>query len=177
MEATGKIKKIAGNKREVKFHNGQPDRQLDFEELIDSLISYIKEKPSAQYRIVVGTDSSSGKNVKFVTAVTILRVGNGGRYFWTRSREFFCPTLQDRIYKEAIQSITLTQELKSRLKEKCGEEIFWDGNIVIHLDVGQNGLTSNLVDAVVGMVKGYGFEAAIKPESFCASTVADRHTG
>ena len=32
------------------------------------------------------------------------------------------------------------------------------------------------IDQVVGMVKGFGFHAVIKPESFGASQVADRHT-
>lgn len=163
--------------QEIIFHNYHFGHPLDFDGLIGAIISYVNERPQAHYRITVGTDSSSGKKVRFITAVTILRVGNGGRYFWTRSNEIFCPTLQDRISKEAIQSITLTQELRSRLKDRCGEDFFWDGNIAIHLDIGENGTTRELVDSMVGMVRGYGFEASIKPESFCASVVADRHTG
>ncbi|KKU04108.1 MAG: hypothetical protein UY17_C0039G0001, partial [Candidatus Beckwithbacteria bacterium GW2011_GWC2_47_9] len=82
----------------------------------------------------------------------------------------------DRIYKETMQSIALTQELRSRIKEKIGEEFFWDEKISVHLDVGENGPTKDLVDAVVGMVKGYGFEAVIKPYSYGAFVLADRHT-
>ncbi len=72
-----------------------------------------------------------------------------------------------------MQSITLAQELRSRLQEHL-EETFWNNQI--HIDVGKNGPTKELIDTVVGMVKGYGFEAVIKPDSFGASTVADRHT-
>ena len=134
-----------------------------------------------EYKITVGTDSNASHWAQFVTAVTVLRVGNGGRYFWTRSEKIFCPSLASRIYKEAMQSITFTQELKSRLKEKLGEEFFWparggDNQISVHIDVGQKGPTKDLVDGVVGMVKGYGFEAVIKPYSFGAFVVADRHT-
>jgi hypothetical protein len=123
-----------------------------------------------------------------VTAITILRVGNGGRYFWTRTEKIYCPGLQDRIYKETMQSITFTQELRSRLKDNLGEEFFWparnatqsvaggDNQISVHIDVGRKGPTKDLIDGVVGMVKGYGFEAVIKPDSFCAFVVADRHT-
>ena len=149
---------------------------LSFDELVERLIEFVKEQPQREYKIVVGTDSKAEQRVRFVTAVAVLRVRNGARYFWTRSEEFFVPTLRDRIYKETMYSIAFTQELRSRLKDKLGEEFFWDGKISVHLDVGQNGPTKELIDAVVGMVRGYGLEAVIKPDSFGAFVVADRHT-
>lgn len=160
----------------ILFYNETLKRHIGFDELIDELINYIRQHPKAEYKITVGTDSNASAFSQFVTAVTILRVGNGGRYFWTRSEKIFCPTLRDRIYKETIQSITFTQELKSRLKDKIGEESFWDDRISVHIDVGQNGPTKDLIESVVGMVKGYGLEAVIKPYSFGAFVVADRHT-
>lgn len=149
---------------------------ITFEKLIERLLSFIKEKPQREYRIVVGTDSKAEKQVRLVTAVAILRIGNGARYFWTRSDEVYAPTMRERIFKETMYSITFTQELRSRLKDRLGEEFFWDGKISVHLDVGKNGPTKELIDSVVGMVKGYGFEAVIKPDSFGAFVVADRHT-
>ncbi len=161
---------------DILFYNDSLKRHLDFNELIVEIIKYIKEKPGAEYRITIGTDSNASTWTQFVTAVTILRVGNGGKYFWTKSEKIFCPGLADRIYKEALQSITFTQELKSRLKDKIGEEFFWDGKINVHIDVGYKGPTKDLVEGVVGMVRGHGFEAVVKPYSFCAFVVADRHT-
>jgi predicted RNase H-related nuclease YkuK (DUF458 family) len=160
----------------ILFYNETLKRHIGFDELIDELINYIRQYPKAEYKINVGTDSNASAFTQFVTAVTILRVGNGGRYFWTRSERIFCPTLRDRIYKETMQSITFTQELKSRLKDKIGEESFWDNKISVHIDVGPQGPTKDLIESVVGMVKGYGFEAIIKPYSFGAFVVADRHT-
>lgn len=160
----------------ILFYNETLKRHLGFDELIDEIAKYIGKYPKAEYKITVGTDSNASEYSQFVTAITILRVGNGGRYFWTRSEKIFCPTLRDRIYKETMQSITFTQELKSRLKENLGEEFFWNDKISVHLDVGRKGPTRDLIESVVGMVKGYGFEAVIKPDSFCAFVVADRHT-
>ncbi|KKT77102.1 MAG: hypothetical protein UW74_C0049G0011 [Candidatus Giovannonibacteria bacterium GW2011_GWC2_44_8] len=136
---------------------------ITFDELVGKLLDFIKDKPEREYKIVVGTDSRADKEVHLITAVSIVRVGNGGRYFWTKSGIVAAPTMRDRIYKEAMYSIAFTQELKSRLKDKLG-------------DVGQKGPTKELVDAVVGMVKGYGFEAVIKPDSYGAFVLADRHT-
>jgi hypothetical protein len=158
------------------FYNNTLKKHIGFGELADELISYIKEKENAEYKITVGTDSPGTNKTFFVTAITVLRAGNGGRYFWTKTGEIYCPTLYDRIYKEVMQSVTLTQELKSRLKDRLGEEFFWDDKIAIHIDAGRNGSTKDFVDGVLGMVKGYGFEAEIKPKSFCASVVADKHT-
>ncbi len=161
---------------DILFYNETLKRHLGFDELIAEIKKYIAEHPEAEYKITVGTDSNASDYAQFVTAITILRVGNGGRYFWTRSEKIFCPTLRDRIYKETMQSITFVQELKSKLKDRLGEEFFWDNQISVHIDVGRKGPTKDLVESVVGMVKGYGFEAVIKPDSFCAFVVADRHT-
>ena len=158
----------------IKFHSA--DRLLTFDELISELVRFVKDRPEREYKIVVGTDSRASSPTRFVTAVSILRVRNGGRYFWMRTEEIQAPTMRERIYKEVMQSITLTQELRSRLRDKIGEEYFWDGKISVHLDVGHNGPTRELIDSVVGMVKGYGFEAVIKPDSFGAFVLADRHT-
>ena len=160
----------------TQFYNETLGRRLGFEELIEELISYVNAKPDKDYKITVGTDSRGANDTQFVTAIAILRVGNGGRYFWSKSEKIYCPTLQDRIYKETIRSITSMQELKSRLKDRLGDEFFWDNKISVHIDVGRRGPTRDLIDTVVGMVKGYGFEAVIKPDAFGAFCLADRHT-
>ena len=180
--------KIMNEEEQAAFHNLNIKKELGFDELLNEIVFYIKSQPEKKYEISVGTDSAAEKNVRLVTAISILRKGNGGRYFWTKSKAVFCPTLQDRIYKETMQSITFMQELKSRLKDELGEEFFWpvrnatqtvaggDNKISVHIDVGRKGPTRDLIDQVVGMVKGFGFEAVIKPDSFGAFVVADRHT-
>jgi len=147
---------------------------LCLEEVIEAISDFVKKAPKREYKIIVGTDSLAMDEVAFIMAITVWRVGNGGIHFWTRSQKEKCFGLRDRINREVVQSITLAQEVRGRLKEVLGDEFFW--NDQIHIDVGRKGPTKELVDSVVGMVKGYGFEAVIKPESFGASVVADRHT-
>ncbi len=149
-------------------------RELSLDEVVLGVRDFVKIKPDRKYKIIVGTDSAAKDEVSFVSAITVWRIGNGGIHFWTRSEKTVCHDLRDRIYRETIHSITLAQELRGRLKEKLGDEFFWDDQI--HIDVGENGPTKDFIDAVVGMVRGYGFEAVIKPASFGASSVADRHT-
>ena len=149
--------------------------RIDFEATIAEIVKFVKKDPARFYKIIIGTDSEASSPASLVTAVTVWRVGNGAIHFWIKSEERKFPTMRDRIWQEAINSITLAQEVRSHLQSVLLDEFFWDGN-EIHVDVGENGPTRELIDGVVGMIKGYNFEPVIKPYAFGASSVADRHT-
>lgn len=153
---------------------------LSLAEVATEIKHYVLLYPNDFYEVVIGTDSEAALegSAAFVTAVVARRIGNGGVYFWTRQENAFFG-LKDRIWKEALLSITLAQEFRSVLKEALGEEMFWEDKLsfrCIHLDIGRDGPTRDLVDGLAGMVKGYGFEPVIKPFAYGASVVADRHT-
>lgn len=143
--------------------------------MLSEIKGFVKEKPDRFYKIIVGTDSEASSPAALVTAVTIWRVGNGAIHFWTRAEEKNFFSLRDRITQEAINSIMLGQEVRARLTKLLGEEFFWDGN-EIHVDIGEQGPSRELIDTIKGMIKGYNFKPVIKPYSFGASVVADRHT-
>ena len=149
---------------------------LSLARVFEEIIAYVRAEPERAYQIIVGSDSATRNPVSLVTAVTIWRVGNGAVHFWVVSEKKNFHTLRDRITEEALQSITLAQELRAGLRDRLGEDVLWDGQIQIHIDVGEQGPTREIIDQVVGMVRGFGFEAVIKPYSFGASQVADRHT-
>lgn len=159
---------------EILFNSPTVGR-IGFDAMIAEIVKFVKKEPQRFYKIIIGTDSEASSPASLVTAVTLWRVGNGAIHFWTKSEERKFPTMRDRIWQEAINSITLAQEVRSKLQSVLGDEFFWDGN-EIHVDVGENGPTRELIDGVVGMIKGYDFEPVIKPYAFGASTVADRHT-
>ncbi len=159
---------------DITFHS-QTFGRLPFEAALAEIVAFVKKEPGRFYKIIIGTDSDASSPVALITAVTVWRVGNGAIHFWTKSPEYTFAALHNRIWQEAINSITLAQEVRSRLQELLGDEFFWDGN-EIHVDIGRNGPTKDLIDGVVGMIKGYNFTPVIKPYSFGASVVADRHT-
>lgn len=149
-------------------------------DVMHEIKKYILKHPDASYEIVIGSDSQAAirGTALFVTAVVVRRIGNGGVYFWTRSEEKF-HALRDRIWKEAMLSITLAQEFRSLIKDMMGEELFWEKKVefrCIHLDVGEAGPTKDFIDGISGMVKGFGFVPVIKPYSYGAFVVADLHT-
>jgi len=100
------------------------------------------------------------------------RKSRGGIYFWSKRHETQLHTLRDRIFQEALFSLRLAEQLIERLKQKN----ISDYNLTIHVDVGPNGETKKIMHEIVGMIKGNGFAVKTKPESYGASSVADRHT-
>jgi predicted RNase H-related nuclease YkuK (DUF458 family) len=49
-------------------------------------------------------------------------------------------------------------------------------DVEVHVDIGQNGDTKELIREVVGWVMGSGFKVKIKPNACGATKVADRYT-
>ena len=159
---------------EAIFHS-QSRGTMPFDAAIDEVTGFVKKEPERFYKIIIGTDSEASSVASMVTAITVWRVGNGAIHLWTKSMEKKFFSMRDRIWAEAISSITLAQEVRARLQQELGDEFFWDGN-EIHVDIGENGPTREMIDSVVGMIKGYNFTPVIKPYAFGASVVADRHT-
>lgn len=150
------------------------------EKMAADLVSFIDEAPEYSYRLVIGTDSKTKRlkrpsRVAFITAVVIHRQGKGGRYFWKKEKVDKVMTLRDKIYTETSLSIQTAEKLVPLLKKEIngGSEKYL---LEIHIDVGQNGPTREMIKEVVGMVNGNGYRAKIKPASYGAFSVADRHT-
>ncbi len=157
----------------AKFHS-QTYGTLEFDEVIQNLINYIKLEPGMKYELIIGTDSMPGPTAtaEFVSAIVVHRHRSGGIYFWSKRHETHLHTLRDRIFKEALHSLRLAEKLIEALRDQN----ISDFNLTIHADVGPNGETKKMLGEVVGMIKGNGFQVKTKPESYGASSVADRHT-
>src|SRR3989304_3897105 len=118
-------------------------------EVASAIIEFMKGDTHRSYVVTIGTDSELyGKTAAdFVTAIVVHRVGNGARYFWRRMKIDQLHTMRDRILQEVLTS----------------------------LDTGENGETRTMIQELVGIIRANDFEAKTKPESYAASSVADRH--
>ena len=147
---------------------------IDQDQLVQRVQAFVATSHDRDYRLIVGTDSLPNLDgqVYLVTAIVLHRVGNGGIYFWSRQLTPKLRILRDRMYAEALASISMAQRL-----EKVGElRPMLRDNIEIHVDVGAAGPTREMIQELVGMIIAHGYSAKTKPESFAASKVADRHT-
>jgi hypothetical protein len=148
---------------------------LTLEEVISAIAGFVRANPDFYYKISVGSDSKGESIVPIINTVTVRRVGRGAIIFRTSSAVKRYATLRDRIWDEAMQSLTLGQEIRARLKDALSDEFFWDSN-EIHVDIGQNGPTRDFVEGITGMIRGMDFIPVTKPYAYCASVVADRYT-
>jgi predicted RNase H-related nuclease YkuK (DUF458 family) len=113
-----------------------------------------------------------GGSYDFVVALAIHRIGAGGVYFWKRDVVSQKMSLKERMYREAILSLTSAEDLSALFRENGISKY----DVEIHVDIGPNGKTKELISDISGMVRASGYEVKIKPDSFGASKVADRHT-
>ena len=151
---------------------------LSFDEMLDEIFLYIEEDPKYNYEIIVGCDSSSSEEPSFPIAIVVLKKGAGGRFFLRKvkynKRKFY--NLHERILEEVLLSCRLALELRDAINKrviKMPSSLNYEFEY-IHADVGANGATKDMIKEIVGLIKGNGFEAKIKPEAYVASIVADR---
>jgi uncharacterized protein len=173
---------------------------LDLVEVIRELINFKKENPENKYRIAIGTDSETReRGVEFVCVVAIHRIGKGGRYFWFKIYDERKLDFRTRIYQEAVISLALAggllekelemhgmdidmdksvnevfRSLEDNIEENSEKEIIFTNELEIHVDIGTVGPTKEMIKEIVGMVKGSGFFVKIKPDSFAATSLADK---
>ncbi len=148
--------------------------QITFQELFDDLVGYTNEHPDDSYKLIIGTDSHSflNESVIFVTAVVVHRVGKGGRFYYHKQKTRYMESLRQRIYYETFLSLEVATRMTEQLARNGESRL----NVEIHLDVGEKGETRDIIKEVVGIVIGSGYQAFIKPDSYGATTVADRFT-
>jgi len=150
--------------------------RLTAAEVVREVIAYMRAEPTCHYKVTIGTDSEllNTKYADFVTAIVVHRVGAGGRYFWRRFELGKFHTLRDRIIREVMISLDVAKDVLAELK-KPTESDLPEFEFEIHADIGANGPTNAVIAEVMGMIRAHNFEPKMKPESYAASNVADRH--
>ncbi len=146
--------------------------KLSFVEMMDDVICFIRGLPSSSYKIIIGTDSMVRNETCFVTAVVVHRQGKGARYYYHKKIQRKIKSLRQKIFYETALSL----ELGSQIVEYFSQSGYAELPVEVHIDVGTQGETRDLIKEVVGMVVGSGFQAKIKPDAYGASSVADKHT-
>ncbi len=148
--------------------------RMTIDEVAADIRAYQMELPDSRYRLIVGADSqpqSARFATVFVSAIVIHRVGKGARFYFLK-RPYKKPlAFRQRIFTEAAMALEVVQALEASL-EKVGSNL----PVEIHLDIGEEGQTRELIKEIVGWITQSGYDAKIKPDSFGASKVADRFT-
>lgn len=157
------------------YFNSPSKGRLILDDVVNEIINYFKEDAKSRYKIIIGSDSNSGLEPEFVTAIVALRVGRGGRYFYKKRNGLKIASLRHKIHQEVNYSLETAHMLISKLREKIGE-LSLDFGPEIHIDIGENGPTKEVIKEVVNIVLANGFKVKYKPESYAATSVADKYT-
>lgn len=160
------------NERQTLIFESPTQGRLSLEGMFAEIVGYMRDDPEASYKLIIGSDSHTRDSTIFVTAVVIHRLGKGGRYFFHKSHHQAIRSLRQKVLYETSMSLTTA----ARMTELLQRSGMGDLDMEIHIDVGQQGDTKDLIRELVGMVTGSGYHAQIKPHSFGASTVADKYT-
>lgn len=150
---------------------------LTTNEMIREIADFVGQDPSSFYSLIIGTDSqgkrlNGASEIDFVTAIIVYRKGKGARYFWRKENHTGKMVLRDKIYTETLMSMDVAQKIVPEIRKRISPAKY---DLEIHIDVGPLGPTRDMIREVVGMVNGNGFKAKTKPDSWGASSVADKH--
>ncbi len=146
--------------------------RLTFEQMMSDIMEYIKGLPYTSYKIIIGSDSMVKNETCFITAVIVHRLGKGAKYYYRKTTERKIKNLRQKIFYETSLSLEVGGMVARYLSQYGYEEM----EVEIHIDIGKKGKTKDLIKEVIGMVNGSGFNAKIKPDSFGAFSVADKHS-
>ncbi len=145
--------------------------------MVSDIASFVDEEPDSFYSLIIGTDSQTRRmngdsQIDYVTAIVVHRKGRGAKYYWRKEKHDKIPVLRDKIYTETLMSLDVAQKIVPMVRKHVSPAKY---DLEIHIDVGSLGPTREMIKEVVGMVNGNGFVAKTKPESWGASSVADKH--
>lgn len=151
--------------------------EVTIDKIAEIVIDKIKNEYDA-YNIIIGTDSQNTDRTKVVLVIAVYNVGHGGFFFY----DIHNINRIDNINKKLIYETNSSLECANRLLESI-ERLSSDANfdytdikLSIHVDAGYNGKTREIIPELVSWVRSYGYDCEVKPESYAASSIADKYS-
>ncbi|MCI1966680.1 MAG: ribonuclease H-like YkuK family protein [Oscillospiraceae bacterium] len=148
------------------------------QQMINIITNYIRSnhKTSQGFNLIVGTDSQNYSDTKMVVVIAVQNIGHGGIFFYDIIRLKRINNIRQKLFYETSLSLKYADKLISQVEDYCNRIQFnFDNvNFCIHVDIGKKGKTNKLIPELVAWVKACGYDCKIKPDSFAASSIADK---
>ncbi|WP_226641488.1 ribonuclease H-like YkuK family protein [Mesobacillus subterraneus] len=161
-------------------------RNMDFEEVFQHIVSFIKVQPNGNHRLIIGTDSQVHSSyTRFITGVVIQREGKG---VWACYRSIDIARRIETIQEKVSLETNFTQEVACMFTPQKQKQLIdlvlpyvekgGSFKMVGHLDLGRGtkNKTRVYVNEMIKRIESVGLEAQIKPDSFVASSYANKYT-
>ncbi len=153
--------------------------RLEFEQVVQLLNEYYNKMKTFEspMQLIISTDSQNFSDTKIVHVICTLCEGHGGIFFYEIQRQPKIMDVRLKLHVETNDSLRIASELVEILENTdTYANLYLDCNISIHIDAGNSvkGKTRELIPELVGWARSMGYACETKPESFVASTIADR---
>lgn len=152
---------------------------IEIEKIPEKIKIYYEQmkKFDSSFKIIVGTDSQNFSDTKMVTVIAVVCEGHGGIFFYEITRQPIIRDVRTKLHVETNESLRIATQLVD-LMEANNEyaEVYLNSTFSIHVDAGKSekGKTKELIPELVGWIKSCGYDCEVKPESFVASSIADK---
>lgn len=158
--------------------NSQTYGKLNLEQIPEKILDYYNKmsKYDSHFGITVGTDSQNFSDTKMVSVIAVTCEGHGGIFFHEITRQPIIRDVRTKLHVETSESLRIADKLVNLLEDKKFEELFMNCTFTIHIDAGHSdkGKTKELIPELVGWIKSCGYDCEVKPDSFVASSIADK---
>lgn len=148
------------------------------EEIPEKLLQFYNERKAFgnSFNLIIGTDSQNRHDTKIVTVITIVCEGYGGIFFYSKMYAPLIESVREKLQVETGQSLIIANRLLEQLEGAQYKELLNNAPMTIHIDAGNSprGKTANLIDGLIGWVHATGLNCEVKPNSFAASSIADK---
>ncbi|HAH78881.1 MAG TPA: hypothetical protein DEB16_00410 [Ruminococcaceae bacterium] len=149
------------------------------DQVVRIIVNYIRTnyKTSEGFNLIVGTDSQNYSDTKMVVVIAVQNIGHGGIFFYDVLRIKRIDNIRQKLLYETSMSLKCADKLISKLEDFSKKQTdfdFEDVNFCIHVDAGTKGKTSKLIPDLVSWIRACGYNCKIKPDSFAASSIADK---
>lgn len=166
-----------GGKEEM--FQSQTYGKMNIDQIPDKLLMFYEKNRDYEspIHIIVGTDSQNFSQTKMVSVIAVTCEGHGGIFFYEVTRQPRIMDVRAKLHVETNDSLRVASTLVEQMEnDEKYEEMYLNCPIAIHVDAGnsKNGKTRELIPELVGWVRAMGYECEIKPDSYVASTIADR---
>ncbi|WP_084710713.1 ribonuclease H-like YkuK family protein [Ornithinibacillus californiensis] len=162
------------------------NKNMSFNEVFQHIIRFMRKDPTGNYRLIFGTDSQIHPTyTRFITGIVIQCESKGA---WACFRRVVIPRKMTNLHERISFETTLTEEVVSMFTERKKEQlidivlpnIYKGSSFTIegHIDIGASNKnkTRVFVNEMVGRMESLGIEPKIKPDSYVASSYANRFT-
>lgn len=160
------------------FYTGS-NKPVEFKDIPKAMLAFYEKSRmyDSSCEIIVGTDSQNRRDTKMVSVICMICKGHGGIFFYSVKHMRKLTSVKQKLQQETSESLMLASELIDLLESDSScEDMYLSCPLCIHVDAGNStkGKTRPLIPELVGWIQACGYGVCTKPDSFVASTIADK---